>query len=194
MTEMLAVIQAEIRRRQRPGAPFLAAIDGRCGAGKSTLAAALQKPLHANIIPLDHFFLPAAERPPAHRDKPGGNIDQDRFLAEVLVPLQQHLAVSYRPYDCARQAFGAVRSLPPADLTIIDGSYSCHPHFRRYYDLTIFLTISRSEQLHRLAHREGPDRLEAFRQQWIPREEQYFSALTIADHCDLCFDTTLTRL
>lgn len=59
-------------------------------------------------------------------------------------------------------------------MTIIEGSYACHPRLRRSYDLRIFLTVDRQEQLERIRKRNGEEREEMFERIWIPLEERYF--------------------
>ena len=50
---LLTVIRALLGRQTR----VIAAIDGRCGAGKSTLAAQLQAQLSCRVFHMDDFFL-----------------------------------------------------------------------------------------------------------------------------------------
>ena len=50
---LLTVIRALLDRQ----AQVIAAIDGRCGAGKSTLAAQLQAQLSCRVFHMDDFFL-----------------------------------------------------------------------------------------------------------------------------------------
>ena len=50
---LLTVIRALLDRQAR----VIAAIDGRCGAGKSTLAAQLQAQLSCRVFHMDDFFL-----------------------------------------------------------------------------------------------------------------------------------------
>lgn len=68
--------------------------------------------------------------------------------------------------------------------TVIEGSYSCHPLLREYYDLWVFLDISPEPQAERLIARNSAA-FEAFQTMWIPREEAYFSACQVREHCDI---------
>lgn len=49
-------------RRRLQGAPLLIAIDGRCGAGKTTLAQRLQQELGGRVFHMDDFFLRPVQR------------------------------------------------------------------------------------------------------------------------------------
>ncbi len=164
------------------------AIDGRCGSGKTTLAAQLQAHYGCTVIPMDHFFLRPEQRTPERLATPGENVDYERFLEEVLLPLGRGESFSYRPFDCSRMELAAAVAVNPAGLTIIEGSYSCHPALWEHYDLHIFLTVDPAEQMRRLILRNG-DYAQVFQQKWIPLEERYFSAFDLESKCDLRLST-----
>lgn len=169
--------------------PVLIAIDGRCAAGKSTLAAALQKRTGCPVISMDHFFLQPCQRTAERLAQPGENVDHERFRDEVLSPLLRGESFCYCPYNCHAGKMGAPIPVQAAPLVIIEGSYSCHPTLRSAYDLRIFLTVNPDEQLRRIQRRNGPEAAKIFRDRWIPLEEKYFSAYAVAEHCELCFHT-----
>ena len=75
--------------------PLLLAIDGRCGSGKTTLAAALQERLHCGVFHMDDFYLPFEARTPERLAQPGGHMDFDRFEKEVLRPLRGGSGAGY---------------------------------------------------------------------------------------------------
>lgn len=152
-------------------------IDGRCGAGKTTLAENLAKKLLCPVIHMDHFFLPRAMQC-AGRE----NIHHERFSEEVIPNLGR--AFSYRPWDCARQAMGEPIVIPQSRYTVVEGSYSMHPVFGKYYDYAIFLEISNECQLARLTQREGAN-VSMFREKWIPLEEAYFDAFSVRESADI---------
>ena len=184
---------AQITRQKIDGLLFqnkrlFIAIDGRCAAGKTTLAAFLSGIYQCSVIPMDHFFLRKEQRTPGRLSEPGGNVDHERFLAEVLDQLRRGGDFSYRPYDCSQMGFGEAVCLPEKAVNIIEGSYSCHPSLFDFYDLRLFLTIKPEEQFRRILERNGPVRAEDFRNKWIPLEELYFSAFNIEGRCDLCVD------
>ncbi len=175
-----------LRRRDR----IILAVDGRCAAGKTTLAALFQQKTGCNIFHMDSFFLRPEQRTPQRLAQPGGNVDRERFLRQVLLPLKEGQPFSYHPYDCSRQALGEEISVRPAAITLVEGSYSCHPELWDFYDLRIFLTVEKTAQLARILKRNGPEQAAVFRERWIPMEEAYFSAFDIPQRCHGCFDTT----
>lgn len=180
-----ALILQQVRNSSKK--PFLIAIDGRCAAGKTTLAAWLQKETGCNVIHMDHFFLRREQRSSRRLQEPGGNVDYERFLTEVMTPLCRGQAFSYRPFDCKTMAFASPITMEPGDLSIVEGSYCCHPVLWNFYDLRVFLHVEPEEQLRRIGRRNGKNALSLFREHWIPMEEKYFSACRIRERCDLVF-------
>ncbi len=178
---LLTVIRALLDRQRR----VIAAIDGRCGAGKSTLTAQLREQLPCRVFHMDDFFLRPEQRTAARLAQPGENVDHERFLMEVLLPARRGEDVTYRPYLCARRSLDAPVAAPAAHLTIVEGAYACHPALWEYYDLRVFLTVDSEEQLRRIQARNGPERAMQFRDRWIPLEEAYFAAFDVAARCDM---------
>lgn len=167
--------------------PFLVAIDGRCAAGKTTLAALLKEETGCNVIHMDHFFLQPTQRTKERMQEPGGNVDYERVLNEVMIPLSQGQAVSYRQFDCKKMELSSIVRVEQNAVTIVEGSYSCHPVLWDFYDLRVFLSVEPEEQIRRIRCRNGNEALSRFRDRWIPLEEQYFSAYRIQERCDFVF-------
>ena len=172
-------------RARLTDAPVLVAIDGRCGAGKTTLARRLQTELGCRVFHMDDFFLRPEQRTAERLARPGENVDHERFLAEVLSPARQGLPVTFRPYLCQQQALGETVHAAPAPLTVVEGAYACHPALWDCYDLRAFLTVDPDEQLRRIESRSGLEKAAMFRTRWIPLEEQYFAAFSISQRCDI---------
>lgn len=168
---------------------LLVAIDGRCASGKTTLAEELQNRLDCDVVHMDHFFLRPEQRSVERLNIPGENIDHERFLAEVLLPLSRGECAQYRPFDCKKQDFAEPIQVGEKRICIIEGAYSCCERLREYYDLCIFMSVEPEEQIRRIVVRNGMDGAELFRKRWIPLEEQYFETCRIADVCDYCFTT-----
>ena len=183
-TRLVQAIDEQIQQKGR----LIVAIDGRCGSGKSTLAARLERELRCSVFHMDDFFPRPEQRTAERLSQPGENVDHERFLQEVLLPAARGEAVVYRPYLCACEALGPAVSVPPARLTIVEGSYACHPALWPYYHLRIFLTVDPREQLRRIEARSGPEKLRQFIDRWIPLEEQYFRACSPAERCDFLLE------
>ena len=178
-----------VDRLVRSGRPAIVAIDGRCGSGKTTLAALLARLFPCNVFHADDFYLPFAARRPDWRTTPLGNMDLGRLRREVLEPARLGKEIAYRAYDCPHDALRPALLLPPRPLTVVEGSYSLAPALRPYYDLTVFLTCSQAEQAARLQAREGAY-YPAFPACWIPLEEDYHRTYDVEHAADLVADTT----
>lgn len=160
-------------------------LEGRCGAGKSTLAAALAEAIPCNLFHMDDFFLPAAKKTAERLAEPGGNVDYERFLEEVLLPLRAGEPFSYRPFDCGAQALAVPVPVRPHALSVVEGVYCCRPELWGFADLHVFLDVEREEQMRRILARNGERVAERFRTEWIPLEEAYFEAFCIPERCEL---------
>jgi uridine kinase len=165
---------------------LILAIDGRCASGKTTLAIALQKKLNCSLIHMDHFYLQPHQRTVERLERPGGNVDMERFSVEALDYILESKAFSYQPFDCKKQNFGETIHIPESDIYIIEGVYSCL--FAEHFCLKVFMSVSEQEQFSRLEKR-NPAMVDKFRQEWIPMEEKYFDFFNVEELCDLVFRT-----
>ncbi len=185
---MIETILCEINRIRQNKKRVLVAVDGRCASGKTTLTKKLKEEIFCNVIHMDDFFLRPEQRTAERYDEPGGNVDRERFLSEVLHPLQMGKSFSYSPFDCHKMALGEPITVNPNEVTIIEGTYSCHPALWDFYDLHIFVTTAPEKQLDRLAKRNGAN-IRMFREKWIPLEERYFAVCKPEVKCEIVFET-----
>lgn len=169
------------------------AIDGKCGSGKTTLASFLAQKYGGRVVHLDHFFLPPELRSDARLAIPGENFHKERFLKELGSVLgdKGHFAqdICYNAY-CCQSGQSEKLLLPPAPLTVVEGSYSAHPDLSHLYDIKVFCAISDIEQRRRISLREGdnPRKEALFFSRWIPLENRYFEAFNIMQTCDFILD------
>lgn len=162
----------------RKGA-VIVAIDGKCTSGKTTLAARLAAIYDCNVFHMDDFFLRPEQRTQERFAEIGGNVDYERFKAEVLLPLRSGKAFSYRPFLCGSQTLGEPIAVSSRNLTIVEGTYSLHPYFEDPYDLKILLTVTEETQRQRVLNR--PQFLhDRFFKEWIPMENRYFEVLPLS--------------
>ena len=161
------------------------AIDGRCASGKSTLGNRLKDMWNANLFHMDDFFLRPEQRTPERYQTPGENVDHERFLEEVLIPLSEKRDFSYVPFDCDVMKLSEhsvfVKDNP---VNVIEGSYSQRDDLRKYYDISAVIDIDPQLQLERLAKR-NPQKLQMFIDRWIPLEEMYFQTYRIYERADI---------
>ena len=163
----------------------LVAIDGGSASGKTTLGALLQSIYACPVFHMDDFFLRPEQRTPERFSEPGGNVDRERFLSEVLLSLREGKTVDYRRFDCKTSTIASPRRIEPGRLNIIEGAYAMHPDLAPYYDLTVFLAVSAEKQRERILKRNAPAQAELFFDRWIPFEQRYFAALNVPERCDL---------
>ncbi len=163
---------------------IIVAIDGSCGAGKTTLAEALAGLFDCNVFHMDDFFLRPEQRTPQRFAEVGGNVDYARFQEEVLAPLLRDVPFSYRPFDCGSLLLGDRIAVTPKRVNIIEGTYSLHPYLGDRYDLRIFLSATPELQRKRILRRPAALHSRFFRE-WIPMEQRYFDGFDIPHKCDL---------
>lgn len=180
----LVALAWELEQFRRRGERAVIAIDGRCGSGKSTLAARLGRRLGLPVVHMDDFFLRPEQRSRARVAKPGENIDHERFLEEVLLPLSVGERPVYQPFDCHTGQLGEPVTVEPSPVVLVEGAYACHPSLWNYYKRRVFLTMEPDRQLCRIEERDGTETLKTFRERWIPLEERYFSSFRVEERCD----------
>ena len=178
-TELLQMI------KRLPSGNHTIAIDGRCAAGKSTLAKFLAKEIGAGVVHMDDFYLPLNMRTQERLAEPGGNVYYERFEREVIPFLNQGKAFEYQRFDCRIMDLGEMRQVKESRFIVVEGAYSCHPKLGDYMSLRIFLDVEPNVQQERIRKRNGEERLDAFLQKWIPMEEKYFKAYGIREKADI---------
>jgi len=170
-----------------------AAIDGRCGSGKTTLAAELKEVFDCNIISADDFFLPMNLRTAERLAEAGGNIHYERFVDEVVSSLKSGNPIGtidpieYGVFDCSTMTISHTKRIHPKPVTIIEGVYSLHPAFGDIYDVKIFCDVDTELQKARIIARNGSEMYMKFESMWIPMEEKYFEASNVKARCDYVY-------
>ena len=160
-------------------------IDGRTGAGKTTISKFLHLKFGGNLFHMDDFFLPPDLRTEKRLSEPGGNVHYERFLTDVLPYLGKEQAFSYPVFDCSRMRMGESRQVTGSGLTIVEGAYSCHPALGSYMTLQAFSDIDAQLQKQRILERNGKAGWENFQTRWIPMEEKYFAAFRIREQASV---------
>jgi uridine kinase len=159
------------------------AIDGPSGSGKSSLGEKLMAEYQATLFHMDDFFLSPDKKTPSRLSTPGGNVDHERFLSEVLSRLKVNGNLTYNRYDCHRQALEKV-TCTISPLVIVEGVYSAHDALSSFYDLIVYLDIDEQNQRERIEKRSGKRMLERFVREWIPLENIYFEVHKVKEKAD----------
>ncbi|MBQ9929667.1 MAG: hypothetical protein IJO72_02670 [Oscillospiraceae bacterium] len=161
------------------------AIDGGSGSGKTTLSRLLQQLYPCTVFHMDDFFLRPEQRTAERYAEIGGNVDRERVLAEILLPLERGETITYRSFDCATMTLGDAKQVSPQKLVILEGAYAMHPALAEFYDFSVFLDIDPALQRQRILHRNGSETAQRFFTRWIPLENAYFDKTGIKQRCDM---------
>ncbi len=182
-------ILAELSKISQNKNHAVLAIDGYCASGKSTLADIFSNALNARLIHMDDFFLPPEKRTQQRLNEAGGNVDYERFKSEVIDHLSDE-SLTYGIFDCSQLSITSKQTHAKTPITIIEGSYSHHPYFGNYADMSLFLEVTSDEQLERIKLRDGEEMLENFKNRWIPMEKKYAQTYKIAESSDYLITVT----
>lgn len=166
------------------------AIEGGSAGGKTTLSELLEKIYDCNIFHMDDFFLRPEQRTEERLSEAGGNVDRERFLSDVLIPLSKNESIQYRRFDCSTATLLPARTMEPKKLNVIEGAYSMHPLLEKYYDISLFLDITSDLQIKRITKRNSPDMATRFFAEWIPMEQQYFDTMKVKQRCSIIISVT----
>lgn len=180
---------AEIDKLSANGSVILA-IEGGSASGKTTLGKMLEEIYGCTVLHMDDFFLQPEQRTAQRFAEPGGNIDRERFLQEVLIPLSKNEEIQYRRFDCSTMKILPAVSVVPQKLTVVEGAYSMHPELEKYYGFSVFLDIPHELQKSRIAKRNTPQTAERFFNEWIPLESEYFEKLNVKQRCSMTIEIT----
>lgn len=165
-------VSDRIGRLNNSAGTIIVAVDGRSASGKSTFASVLESRLDCNVFHMDDFFLTPERKTRERLSERGGNVDYEA-VGDLLGKIRSGRSSSYRTYDCKSNTF-TLRSFEAKKINIIEGTYSMHPALLPFYDMTILLDVSPSDQLIRLKKR-CPKLIDKFIKEWLPLEEAYFN-------------------
>lgn len=164
------------------------AIEGGSASGKTTLSGVFKQIYSATVFHMDDFFLRPEQRTQERYAQVGGNIDKERFLEEVLIPMKKNEPIHYRRFDCSTFTINPAVVMEPSEVTVVEGAYSMHPELAEFYNLSVFLDVSSQLQEERIRKRNSPDMAERFFKEWIPMENRYFEEMGVKERCDMEID------
>lgn len=166
---------------------YIVAIDGRGGAGKTTLTEYIEKLLpNFSILNGDEYF------EPDDTTIAFGSFNEERFEKEVLLQLRRgKTELTYRPYRWGDREPMSNKKLKVTDGIIIERSGSFA--FDLEYDLTIWV-----ETPARIALQRGQERDEmpleqgyrSWKEVWQPQENAHFNKVKPLETADIVIDGT----
>lgn len=174
-TELIRDVMQENSR------PILVSIDGRSGAGKSTISKEIVNSLGGVVITSDDFWVGGSDkvwdkRTPKQRAEMA--IDWKRIRNEVLMPLIAGKSAKWHPFDWAKGKglSQETHKSEPVKLIVLDGAYSSKPELQDIIDLSVLVEMKDDKKRReRLIKREGVEYMNDWHSRWDPAEDYYFS-------------------
>jgi anthranilate synthase component 1/para-aminobenzoate synthetase len=159
-------------------APVIIAIDGRSGAGKTTLAIELAAQLRAHhkvsLFHLEDIY-------------PGWNgllAGIDRYVATVLEPLSLGGAATWTSWDWERHYDGDSRVTLPAEIVIVEGVGAAAAAARPLLSAVIWADSPDDIRRTRALERDGGT-YEPYWDQWAAQEEEWLRGDDVPQHADV---------
>lgn len=169
--------------------PFLVAIDGLSGAGKTTLVEQLRGTASSEVVfHIDDFIV---ER---HRRYATGQSeameyyalqwDVDLLVETLFKPLQEGQTKLTLPYyDRDRdEVINRTVEIAPNALVLIEGIFLLRDEWRRYFDYIVYLDCPREVRYERALHRDTyigdlAERLDKYTRRYWPGEAYYVKTI-----------------
>ena len=178
-----AVVELALDAQPRCGDTTVVAIDGRSGAGKTTLALGVAADLRSYgttaIVHMDHLY-------------PGwdGLGESSEILAtRVLGAISRASSAAYAQWDWEAGGWDGTVVLEPTDFLVIDGSGSSVGPARQYAAVGVFVDADPMLRMSRGLARDG-DTYRPHWQRWAAQEDAIFAADDTRANADLVIDTT----
>ena len=159
-------------------APVIIAIDGRSGAGKTTLAIELAARLRnhhkVSLFHLEDIY-------------PGWNglaAGVERYVTTVLAPLRRGEPATWVSWDWERHYDGDTRVTLPAEIVIVEGVGAAAAAARPLLDAVIWADSPDNERRTRALERDG-ETYGPYWDQWAAQEAELLSADNVREDADV---------
>ncbi len=160
--------------------PALVLIGGCGGSGKSTLARYLSELSPLPVVHLDDFAQPGVV-----------GWDEQRFDAQVAVPLAHRQAVRYQRYDWDADRLAEWHIVEPKGTIAIEGVTALTINTRGLDVVKIWVDAPRVVRLARGVARDGESMRPMWTDTWMPEEDVYAWSQRPWEFADFVVDGTL---
>ena len=155
--QLLAHIKAGAAHKS----PYIVAVDGYAGAGKSTLAQWLAAQLEvAQVVTLDDFYraLSPDQEASLHADAAlQAYFDVVEFANNILRPLQNNTIANWQPIDWLSAASLEPKQLLPQGVVLVEGVFACHARLLDNVDMSVMVVTNGTTCQQRVLERPQPD-------------------------------------
>ena len=150
--------------------PVIIAVDGRSGAGKTTiaveLAALLRRHRTVSLFHLEDIY-------PGWDGLAGG---VERYISSVLEPLHQGTSATWTAWDWEARNDGDFRTTAAAQVVLVEGVGSSHGRAAGFLDAIIWVDAPQQARKQRALERDG-DTYAPFWDTWAEQEERLLASL-----------------
>ena len=179
------LLAAELGRRAVPraGQTRVVAIDGRSGAGKTSLAAGLRAELRAPVVTLEDLY--------------GGwdGLERgiDLLVSEVLEPVSAGRPARVPRYDWGAAAWGTPGVLEPPEVLIVEGVGAGARRAAAYESVLVWVEVPASVRKKRALDRDG-ETFAPHWDRWAAQEDALLGRERTSARADIVVDGTTGHL
>lgn len=159
-------------------APVIIAVDGRSGAGKTTLAVELAARLRqhhkVSLFHLEDIY------PGWNGLMPG----IERYVGTVLKPLSEGMAAEWTSWDWDKHYDGGLNVTLPAEIVIVEGVGAAADAARPMLDAVVWVEASGDERRRRALTRDGST-YEPYWDSWAAQEDEWLSRDQVISAADI---------
>jgi uridine kinase len=179
VSAVLAVAEAARRAAPQDGRTRVVAIDGRSGAGKSSLAAGLRVELGAPVVTLEDLY--------------GGWDGLERgielLVSEVLEPLSAGRSARVPRYDWGAAVWGTPWVLDPPAVLIVEGVGAGARRAAAYASTLVWMQAAGGVRKKRALDRDG-ETFAPYWDMWAAQEEAMLAGEHTPDRADFIVTAT----
>lgn len=163
--------------------PIIIAVDGRSGAGKTTvaveLAALLRRHRTVSLFHLEDIY-------PGWDGLAGG---VERYIDSVLRPLHEGQSATWTAWDWTAKHDGASRTTAVAPVVLVEGVGASHGRAADFLDAIIWVDTPTQARKERALARDG-ESYAPFWDIWAEQEDHLLDGASSAEHADILIDGT----